>query len=141
MFALFLPGSIHPQRILEQILIACPDFVHGQVQTHRGVLWIENMTSADLQLERVECDYGEKVCGSVKRCLDKFCAGDTDLLEHITNHIHSLFADGAMQKSLDMLRVGLPSIMITAKDSAHTVRILDLSLNCCEFALSEYHLI
>ena len=90
---------------------------------HRGVLWVENMASVELDIERLQDDYGERVCRSVKRCLEKFCGEDTGLLRHIIDHIHSIFADGALQKSLTMLRVGLPRVRLVGKDSAHTIRI------------------
>ena len=94
-----------------------------QVGTQRGVLWVENMASVELDIERLQDDYGERVCRSVKRCLEKFCGEDRELLRHIIEHTHSMFGDGALQKSLSMLRVGLPHLHLVAKDTAHTIRI------------------
>ena len=88
-------------------------------------------------LEDFADDYAERVGREVLQVIARLCTplslassaapqGDVDneLYMHVLGSVHSIMADGALQKCGVLLRTsGMPNIKMVARDAAHCVRI------------------
>ena len=86
------------------------------------------IVGAPSSLNVLEDDKGEVMAKSVQECMRNFAttadgAVDNALYQHMVQHVHSIFADGAVQKTLALLQVALPNVAIVNRDTCHVQRI------------------
>ena len=116
--ALLKPGSAAPQG----------DAAHAsKFEVTEGIAGCFQVLHGS-SLEDFADDYAIKAGQEVLQVLSRLCTPlgeefDAELYSHVLSSVHSITADGALQKTGTLLRASLPNLRMVARDPAHCIRI------------------